>query len=609
VPVERGRRSPLALAARGRRLALGAALAALALSVAPNAATAQTPGVIDFTQVTRPVVEVVDSATIDFLLFELFVEPLEPPTNLQVIDVTQNGFGPDDVMVVFPSVEVFVIPEFIPDSVQTVMSGWEPEVEYRMDSGNMPTEALATLVGGSPTGEQQAEGAILYDLVRSVERSYRDLPVSLLFQRDTVGFTFQLWDYSRDAMAYAPRADIVADSAAAAVLAMLRDVGYVAGANVVGTGRSLESEGMSVVTVERALQGMTRLPSEQMRLLAAQTVLLGSYDYDRSGAVDRALEIDALPCEVWLALEDAFPEFLGRFGFGGSEEPFVGDVMLDIAVNVRRPAYRRGSACLAGEPPPPTDPEEIGDLTTQLDLPERVERFVRLEAAGEILQRAGRLGTTADAWTTEVNGILLDRFDRDRSGSLDRVSEVLSIPCDVWQAMAATHPEYPYGLGFLAGEVYPGDHLGVSPGQREQVMARASGCVQSTTRTADATATDLPSIPQGLREFLDLLTAARIGRETAGVQSGSVRWATVVQSALVNHYDLDGSGQIDQSDEVIAIPCPVWRTIEATYGGPLAELGFSADGEYLGDQIGVTGDQRPLATARIRACQEQEQPG
>ena len=79
---------------------------------------------------TRPVVQLTDSAEIDFILFELFFEPLEIPNRLQVIDVTQNGFGPDDVMIVYPSVEVFVIPEFIPDSVQTVMSGWVPEVEY-----------------------------------------------------------------------------------------------------------------------------------------------------------------------------------------------------------------------------------------------------------------------------------------------------------------------------------------------------------------------------------------------------------------------------------------------------------------------------------------------
>lgn len=576
-------------------------LAILALHT-PTAAVAQEqPGSVDFTQVTRPVVEVVDSSTIDYLLFELFIEPLDPPSRLQVIDVTQNGFGPDDVMVSQPSGEVFVIPEFIPDSVQTIMSGWTPEVEYRMDAGNMSSEALVGLIGSGGDVDNRAEGAILYDVVQAVERSYRDIPVALLFQRDSVGFTFQLWDYNRPAMQEAERTDLLPDSAVSAVLQMLREVGYVPGENVVGTGISLESRGEGVVTVDRALQGMTRLPNEQMRLLAAQTVLLGSYDLDRSGAIDRAVEIDAPTCAVWAALNEGFPGFLTQFGFDDAAgEPYVGDAVLDIAENVRTPAYRRASACLRGEEPPATDPAEIAEPTAMGVLPESVERFVRLEAAGEILQRAGRLGTTAEQWSEEVRDILRNRFDRDRSGLLDRAVEIRAVPCDVWQAMAATHPDYPYGLGFLAGDVYPGDHLGVGPDQRQEMLARSADCVQAATQTVE----DAPTIPQGLREFLDGLTAAQIGRNAASVEPGSLRWATLVQTSLVGQYDLDGSGALDQTDEITEIPCPVWRTIEATHGAPLSELGFGSGGEYFGDQIGITRDQRALATARIRGCPE-----
>jgi len=560
--------------------------------------------VIDFSQVTRPVVLVTDSATIDYLLFELFVEPLQPPSRLQIVDVTQNGFGPDDVMVIYPSAEVYLIPEIIPDSVQAIMSGWEPEVEYRMDSGNMSSEALAALIGSEPDSLKRAEGAILYDLVQAVERSYRDLPVALLFQRDSIGFTFQLWDYNRRGLHYTERADLVADSAATAVLDMLRDVGYVPGQNAARTGLSLESQGFSVASVSRALQGMTQLPDEQMRILAAQTVLLGSFDFDRSGAIDRAAEIDAPTCSVWSALDESFPGYLEQFGFDDGGEPYVGDVVFAIAENVRTPAYRRVSACFMDEEPPPTDPSEVVEAG-QGAIPEDVERFVRLEAAGEILQRAGRLDTEAAEWSEEVRGILEYWFDRDASGQLDRASEVRGIPCDVWQAMAATHPDFPYGLGFLSGDVYLGDHLGVAPDQREEVLARASGCVDTSVRMAAGEEADSRSplaIPEGLREFLDLLTAARIARSASGMAPGSVRWAALVQSTLVDHYDLDGSGVLDQTDEIIEVPCPVWATIEATYGAPLSDLGLGAEGEYLADNIGIAIEQRLLAGARVEGC-------
>lgn len=559
-------------------------------------------GEVDFTQVTRPVVQVTDSSAIEFLLYELFFLPLEQPNRMQVIDVTQNGFGPDDVMIVYPSVEVFVIPEFIPDTVLTVMAGWVPDVEYRMDSGNMSSSALASLIGSEPDSTRRAEGALLYDMVEAVERSYRDLPFSMLFQRDSVGFTFQLWDYNRPSLTYTPRLEFVPDSSVAAVLDMLREVGYVPGENAIGTGLSLEAQGAGVVTVDRALQGMTRLPNEQMRLLAARTVLLGSYDYDRSGQIDRAGEIDGPGCAVWTALDEAFPNFLVQFGFGGGDEPYVGNIVLEIGSNVRDAAYYRGSTCLAGEVPVATDAAMIAEPDATDELPEAVERFVRLEAAGEILQQAGRLGTTAEQWAIAVRTILGARFDRDSSGQLDLVVEIRAIPCDVWQAMAATHPDYPYGLGFLAGDVYVGDHLGVAPSQREEILARANGCVQSSTRSAGVSAA--PDISEDLQQFLDLLTASRIARAAQGVAPGSVRWARLVQGTLLNHYDLDGSGALDQTDEVIGIPCAVWATIAATYGGPLSDLGMGPSGEYLGDQIGIDIGQRELVGARVAACAE-----
>jgi hypothetical protein len=466
----------------------------------------------------------------------------------------------------------------------------------------MSSRALASLIGSETDEATRAEGAILYDVVEAVERSYRDLPFSLLFQRDSVGFTFQLWDYERPAMTYTPRPEFVPDSAASTVLSMLREIGYVPGQNVVGTGRSLESGGGGVVTVEQALEGMRTFPDEQLRIVAAQTILLGSYDFDRSGAIDRAAEIDAPRCPVWVALNDAFPGFLTRYGFDGGGEPYVGDVVLEIGGNVRAAAWARGSACLRGEEPPATDPATIGEPEASTDLPDAVERFVRLEAAGEILQRAGRLGTTADVWAEEVREILRVRFDRDVSGSLDQVVEIRAIPCDVWQAMAATHPDYPYGMGFLAGEVYAGDHLGVAPSQREETLARASGCVQAGSRTADVE--DAPVIQEDLQDFLDLLTASRIARQTQGVSPGSIRWATVVQSTLLSHYDLDGSGSLDQTDEIIDVPCAVWSTVQATYRSPLAELGIGGTGAWLGDQIGIDESQRELVTARVSACVE-----
>ncbi|MDE0897660.1 MAG: hypothetical protein OSA81_01455 [Longimicrobiales bacterium] len=65
-----------------------------------------------------------------------------------------------------------------------------------------------------------------------------------------------------------------------------------------------------------------------------------------------------------------------------------------------------------------------------------------------------------------------------------------------------------------------------------------------------------------------------------------------------------GSGALDQTDEIIEVPCAVWRTIEAIYGAPLADLGLSETGDYFPGQIGIDVGQRELVAARVAACAE-----
>jgi hypothetical protein len=699
---------------------------------------AQVSPSIDFSQATRSLVELSDSSTIDFLMFELFLAPLQPPDRLQVIDVTRNGFGPDDILIAYPSAEVFLIPEFVPDSVQAMMGMWRPEVDYRMDSGNMPSSALAALIADESDTSRQAENAILYDLVQAVERSYRDLPVAILFERDSLGFSFQLWDYNRDAMRYAPRPAFVSDSAASSVLSMLEDVGYMPGANRVRLGVSLESQGESVATVDRALLGISTMADLQTRSLAVRTILLGSYDRDRSGTIDTASEIDAPPCEVWTVLEAAFPNFLSDLGFTDSQSPYLGNLTLNIAPNVKEPASRRIDACLAGETPPPTDPDEVVP-TPETRLPELVGRYSELSAAADIVRGAGIHAPGSVEWTSAVETVLVGRFDEDASGLVDAPYEVESVPCEVWEAVDATHPTFLDDFGFRGGVTYLGQGIGVAPAQRRAVTARATQCVRGDDPTTlvrlrrasvqspllpptaireavtiplrglgdvpneesrylpaktvllamfdldrsgfldhapeldaipcevwaaldvtfpgfgerfgfvrpsletpyrgnivfnvsdrlrapaerrilacregitppvtaesvlDAGGTAGVLLPVELADFLELQAAATVAQSTASSQPGSAAWAATVRSVLVGYYDFNGSGALDRADEIEAVPCLVWATTEATYGGNLTDVGLGIEGDFLADRIGISAAQRGRAASRVEMCRE-----
>ncbi|RMF59674.1 MAG: hypothetical protein D6746_07970 [Bacteroidetes bacterium] len=140
---------------------------------------------------------------IRFLLDALFIVPQqdEAPERVEVIDITNNGYGPDDILVVYPSQEAFMIdPLAISDEVQRFMNSWALEADFQVDSGPVSPQVF----NPESYTVQQAEYAILYDLLRSIERNYNADPISLRFERTGAGFTMQMWEYQPEAMRYVP---------------------------------------------------------------------------------------------------------------------------------------------------------------------------------------------------------------------------------------------------------------------------------------------------------------------------------------------------------------------------------------------------------------------
>jgi len=158
---------------------------------------------VDFSQVTRPVVEIREPEVIAFLLDALILLTEEETEMLEVIDITNNGFGPDDVVVVHPGMETHKLPPVLPGDVQDLMNGWQLEANTQYDGANgaasfyNPETVTASV-------EKQAEQSILYDLLQSLERNYLGRPISILFERDEEAFSFQMWDFDEQALRYTP---------------------------------------------------------------------------------------------------------------------------------------------------------------------------------------------------------------------------------------------------------------------------------------------------------------------------------------------------------------------------------------------------------------------
>jgi hypothetical protein len=192
-------------------------------------------------------------------------------------------------------------------------------------------------------------------------------------------------------------------------------------------------------------------------------VLVAAYDRDRSGAIDTTAELDALPCDVWTAVDRGVHRHWDFgvwviYGFGEGYG-WVGDALgFDEAVRV--PAAAALEACGLGStdshprtpnPSAPGAPSTVADDATEADFD--------------------------DATKTR----LLADFDRDGSGALEK-KEALAISCDVLAGIDAGVQSQHGGVhllhtyGFAKGYIWVGYALGFDARARKPMAKRLVQC-------------------------------------------------------------------------------------------------------------------------------------
>jgi hypothetical protein len=88
---------------------------------------------------------------------------------------------------------------------------------------------------------------------------------------------------------------------------------------------------------------------------------------------------------------------------------------------------------------------------------------------------------------------------------------------------------------------------------------------------------------------------------------GSKSWHDAIRDKLVYSYDRNGSHSLDTPDEINAIPCEEWKSIESAYetGGLSVNMTrlYGFDGSKApANTLGVTEAMRPYAYERMRSC-------
>lgn len=159
------------------------------------------------------------------LMSKLLITPRIPKDSInriEVIDVTENGFGPDDLIVVYPSGGTFPIrPSLVTDEVQKIMNSWQLRSEFQYDGVTRPADTLrpdSTLVRAAQqdtadadtvqlgiSEKKPAQYSITADLLEAVQRNYSGDSLSVLLEKAGEGLTVEMWGYDKQAMQFEPR--------------------------------------------------------------------------------------------------------------------------------------------------------------------------------------------------------------------------------------------------------------------------------------------------------------------------------------------------------------------------------------------------------------------
>ena len=151
-----------------------------------------------FDQLTRPVATVMDSTQISTMLHDLLIPAAGPVSRMDIVDFTGNGFGPDDLIILYPSLETYLIGSDVPRTLQDSMNSWELTADYRLDA----TRDESTKVETDAHRRQDARAALTGAVLGAVSRYYDGDAIEMLLSRDADGVRLEMWNYDPNAMRY-----------------------------------------------------------------------------------------------------------------------------------------------------------------------------------------------------------------------------------------------------------------------------------------------------------------------------------------------------------------------------------------------------------------------
>ncbi len=137
-----------------------------------------------------------DRPIIQMILEENTLPGFDPDSveYLQILDATNNGFGDEDIVVVFPWQKAYTF--FASPRLKENMKTWEVSSGNEVITENREPQYFEQKKAADST--EMAKNWMLASILRGVNNNYSDIPMKIYFERKSDGtIKFNTWGYSR----------------------------------------------------------------------------------------------------------------------------------------------------------------------------------------------------------------------------------------------------------------------------------------------------------------------------------------------------------------------------------------------------------------------------
>ncbi len=156
----------------------------------------------DVTQRVLPVAELKDLDFISSFLEEHFIFPQDPDYSSGVFfDITRDGFGSNDVLVLYPSEEQFQLSAYLPEQLAAVLRRQGLATDYTIST----TRDLTEILIDEAENETNPKKALAGILLGSIQNYYPSGEFQGYISQQNENLRVSFWGYNEDVWQFTPR--------------------------------------------------------------------------------------------------------------------------------------------------------------------------------------------------------------------------------------------------------------------------------------------------------------------------------------------------------------------------------------------------------------------